>query len=403
MRVTNRGAVATGVGYLGATAVGIGTATIDGAGSRWTNTGSLFVGYEGQGTLTLSNGAAASTLQAILGRSPGSTGTVHVSGTDSNWTIHGRLSIGGDVTTGISGGAGLLHVQAGGRVNVAQDVSIFPGGVVNLGAGTLDAREITLQPSAQFHWTAGTLHTEIFNGNLLNQAGTLAPGHSAGDLVIHGNYTQQSNGVMEIEIGGTGMGSQYDFINVTGNALLDGRLQLALIDGFVPSAGQTFLVFNATSLLGVFDNAGNNQRVTTVDGGGSFVVHYGVGSTFDPKHIVLSDFQAVTLPGDYNQNGVVDAPDYVLWRNTLGQAGAGLAADGSANGVVDQVDYDLWKSRYGALAGFGRTTNARNNVTAPEPSTVALLVVCAGLISIVQFGRDGSTEFRDDYTYVAGT
>lgn len=63
----------------------------------------------------------------------------------------------------------------------------------------------------------------------------------------------------------------------------------------------------------------------------------------------------VFLAGDYNLNGVVDAADYVLWRKTLGQTGAGLAADGSGptvgtpNGVVDQADYAFWRSNFGAV------------------------------------------------------
>ena len=37
-----------------------------------------------------------------------------------------------------------------------------------------------------------------------------------------------------------------------------------------------------------------------------------------------------TLTGDYNGNGVVDAADYTIWRDTLGQMGADLPADGDA-------------------------------------------------------------------------
>ena len=37
-----------------------GTVTVDGAGSSWTNSGSLFVGYSGTGTLTIANGGAVS-------------------------------------------------------------------------------------------------------------------------------------------------------------------------------------------------------------------------------------------------------------------------------------------------------------------------------------------------------
>jgi len=47
--------------------------------------------------------------------------------------------------------------------------------------------------------------------------------------------------------------------------------------------------------------------------------------------------------GDYNHDHVVNAADYTVWRNTLGQVGAGLAADGNFNGMIDNDDYDVWK------------------------------------------------------------
>ena len=53
-------------------------------------------------------------------------------------------------------------------------------------------------------------------------------------------------------------------------------------------------------------------------------------------------------PGDYNQNGVVDTLDYVLWRDKLGREVPPLSgADGSGNGRVDQADYDVWVSHFG--------------------------------------------------------
>ena len=57
----------------------------------------------------------------------------------------------------------------------------------------------------------------------------------------------------------------------------------------------------------------------------------------------------VSIPGDFNRNGTVDAADYVVWRNMSGQTGAGLVADGNSDGIVNQADYDvsarpLWRN-----------------------------------------------------------
>ena len=70
----------------------------------------------------------------------------------------------------------------------------------------------------------------------------------------------------------------------------------------------------AANLTGTFGNVANGQRVATIDDLGSFQVHYGVGSTFNPNQIVINNFVANPLPGDFNDDGVVDAADYVVWR-----------------------------------------------------------------------------------------
>ena len=58
-------------------------------------------------------------------------------------------------------------------------------------------------------------------------------------------------------------------------------------------------------------------------------------------------------PGDYNKDKVVDAADFVVWRHTFGQIGAGLAADGDWSGEVDSGDYDVWRANFGQTAGSG--------------------------------------------------
>ena len=63
--------------------------------------------------------------------------------------------------------------------------------------------------------------------------------------------------------------------------------------------------------------------------------------------IFVSNLVSASLPGDFNQNGSVDAADYTVWRDTLGLAGAGLAADGNLDNAVDVRDYDLWKFHFG--------------------------------------------------------
>jgi hypothetical protein len=77
---------------------------------------------------------------------------------------------------------------------------------------------------------------------------------------------------------------------------------------------------------------------------------------------------ASVLAGDYNHNGIVDAADYTVWRDSLGRTGAGLAADGNGNGIVDQADFNVWKSNFGNHSGRGAAA------AVPEPNTAFLLI-----------------------------
>ena len=103
--VTNIGAT------IGEVAGSSGSVTITGDGSTWTDTGDLFVGDSGSGTLVITGGGslsnAQSTLGAAIGNNAGSSGAVTVSGTGSTWTNTGDLYVGnaGSGTLLISGGA----------------------------------------------------------------------------------------------------------------------------------------------------------------------------------------------------------------------------------------------------------------------------------------------------------
>jgi virginiamycin B lyase len=95
------------------------------------------------------------------------------------------------------------------------------------------------------------------------------------------------------------------------------------------------------------------------------------------------------LPGDYNQDGTVDAADYVVWRSTLDQTGTDLAADGNDNGAVDAADYQVWGANFGrAVGGSSAAADLADNVSVPEPHSLCLLSL-AVLIVISRRIRSG--------------
>ena len=90
------------------------------------------------------------------------------------------------------------------------------------------------------------------------------------------------------------------------------------------------------------------------------------------------------VPYDYNRNGIVDAADYILWRDTFGSS-TELRADGDGDAVVDEDDYELWKRNFGATSGpaggQGALAGRAMSVSVPEPASVPMIVLVTGLMA----------------------
>ena len=93
------------------------------------------------------------------------------------------------------------------------------------------------------------------------------------------------------------------------------------------------------------------------------------------------------LAGDYNDNGIVDAADYTVWRNAKSQiVSAFSGADGNGDTLVDDADFNLWKANYGVAApgaltpGSGGIAGRAGSV--PEPANATLLLVALITLSL---------------------
>jgi hypothetical protein len=87
-----------------------------------------------------------------------------------------------------------------------------------------------------------------------------------------------------------------------------------------------------------------------------------------------------TVPGDYNHNGTADAADYIVWRNSLGETGAGLTADGDGSGAIDELDYAVWRANFGAADTTGMTIGT--SIVPEPPSFVLAVAVFAAVVAL---------------------
>jgi hypothetical protein len=104
-----------------------------------------------------------------------------------------------------------------------------------------------------------------------------------------------------------------------------------------------------------------------------------ISLTLTGQLLAKSTFSA-GIPGDYNQNGVVDEADYVLWRNQLG-SGTSLPNDDTAG--VGNDDYSRWRAHFGQSSATG-TSQPAQSALVPEPKISSLFAL---LITIGSLGR----------------
>jgi hypothetical protein len=176
-----------------------------------------------------------------------------------------------------TGGAGSLlsFASAAQRDSVG---SISTQGLVHVAGSAL-----TIPPD-QSVGGSGTIEGDVDN------QGTLAPGSSPGEIVVNGAYVQEDTGRLAVEIAGTVAAEEFDLLTVNGAVSLDGLLDVALLDDFVPAASDRFVILTSTNLNGTFDNAVIATGGRVFFPGGRFDVLYGTTS------VTLTNFTAVPEP-----------------------------------------------------------------------------------------------------------
>jgi beta-glucanase (GH16 family) len=105
----------------------------------------------------------------------------------------------------------------------------------------------------------------------------------------------------------------------------------------------------------------------------------GGATWFDDVSLVRLTPNVVSLPGDFNNDGKVDAADYVVWRKNE-TANNPLPND---NGLTTQAArFSLWKSSFGNMAGSGASSGA-----VPEPSAFVLAMFASAVAAGCRLGR----------------
>jgi hypothetical protein len=144
------------------------------------------------------------------------------------------------------------------------------------------------------------------------------------------------------------------------------------------------LVFNdwSTDEVGSSDESGEylvrafkgEYEITVVYNGVDYVVPAVLN---DNMSIDVSLPFSIGLAGDYNDDGLVDAADYVVWRTFVGTVTA-LPNDNGIVGPVGTDHFNLWRSNFGNSApGSGAALNTKGSPVPEPPSGLLALWAAA--------------------------
>lgn len=302
------------------------------------------VGVYGSAYLSVIDGGHLQSRELMLAKVPGSNGHLllhSVSGRPvSRWTNQGDAIVGGDADS--AGGTATLDIRDNSHVYVLGELKLRSDANVLLDGGKLSASRIAVDVGADFQVNSGILEMAEYEGaGMIQRGGRLAPGPGTARTSILSDLTQRGGAITSIDIGGTTAGETYDRISVDATALIDGLLEVTLVNHFVPDRDDLFTVVTANNLFGAYQNVLNGQRVLTYNGNASFVVSYGHQSPYGQHDVVLSDFRSRVL-GDFDFDGELTAVD--IDRLSFRLADNNRTFDLNDDGRVDGDDRSFWVS-----------------------------------------------------------
>jgi hypothetical protein len=298
-------------------------------------------------------------------------GTTSVSG---NSAASARVDIGGDMT--IAGG-GSFQIRGGSEAapsRIYADATVTGNGeliVSSIGSGYL-----RLDDGAM---------VEV---DLINR-GHLEVGATAGNATVAA-YSQTSSGTFHVGIDGLAPDTQYDQLTVTGNAILDGTLEVDVnlhggvyTDPMTPGTFHEFELIMADSITDTFEEFvyGGNLLARNFTGLGQDRFHVGSGLfrvlDYDATELDLLNYRA--LAGDANGDGYVDGSDFNIWNSNKFQAGTDwTTGDFNGDGVTDGSDFSIWNSNKFTQIALGRTAGGLTLQAVPEPT--GSILCCVGLL-----------------------
>ncbi len=231
------------------------------------------------------------------------------------------------------------NVQIGGRYSAtgSSTTTIEPGATLEAAGGVqngdVDSAADDLSPISVIAFR--TIPPKIITPLLENYAVLTLGGEGfTGHTDLEGSMMLYPSSRVRFEAKGTsGELEEFDELAVTGAVTLDGTLELGLVGGYVPSAGDSFVLLSAAGgVNGVFSAV----EGAALPGGLAWDVSYA------PTTVTVTVNSA--CQADWNGDGNVNTQDFLAYLNAW--SSGDLSADLNGDGVVNTQDFlaflNLW-------------------------------------------------------------
>jgi len=269
-----------------------------------------------------------------------------------------------------SGSPTLPSMTNSGLVTAQIGTMTFPAftqtaGATNLIGGNIAVTPGTMQLNGGSLTGGGTINASVSNGGA-----AISPGGptNPGTINISGGYSH-SAGSLNVRMAGT---ANFDQLLVGGVAnLTGGTFNASLINGFVPTNGNTFDVFTFASKTGTDFTS---KTLPTFAGGGTFTATYLPAGT--PTKLQL---QAVAIQADVNVSqttgGTILHNQNTTWTVTINNAGTSNATNVQLSNSITNGTLVSATPSQGSCVGSNCTIGA---LAAGNNATVTLVINPSG-------------------------